>query len=163
MTVYLQDGTPVEIDEQDAHILAEQGWIVRVQNKLNYVVRYKNKKADLLHRVILGLHGRLPFVDHRDGNGLNNKRQNLRTCTHQQNIRNQYRKPDGKSSRFKGVYLEKRKNLWKARLCVNGKRISLGLHRDEVDAAIAYNKAALRVFGEFARLNEVATWRRDHR
>jgi len=162
MTVTLKDGTQVQIDEQDAHILALPGWHIYTVPKsdLRYVIRFfkvnGKSKAQLLHRVILGVNERGTLVDHRDRNGLNNSRSNLRRSTHQQNLRNQYRKPDGKTSQFKGVYWCNRTNRWRARICLDGKRKSLGLHKNEVDAAVAYNKAASLVFGEFARLNDLA-------
>ena len=160
MIVKLKDGTNVEIDEQDAHILDLPGWHVYAvpQSDICYVRRYSRvdgkQKLELLHRVILGVTNRRVLIDHRDRNGLRNVRSNLRQSTHQQNLRNQYRKPQGKSSRFKGVYWCTRKNRWRSRLCVNGKKMSLGLYVNEVDAAIAYNLEASNVFGEFARLND---------
>ena len=157
MVVYLRDGTPVQVDAQDAHILERPGWKVHKRKcGLMYVGRHENGKTVLLHRLILGLHGqRSPFVDHCDRDGMNNLRSNLRPCSHQQNLRNQFRSPAGKASRFKGLYWAKKSRKWAARICVDGKRIALGLFSNEERAAMAYNRAASSLFGEFARLNEL--------
>lgn len=156
MTVYLQDGTPVQIDEQDAHILELPGWFAyRAPTSTTHYVRrrFNGKPAiQVLHRLIMGVCDPKVFIDHKDRDGLNNVRSNLRICTNQQNLRNQYRNPELKKSRFKGVYRERQ--LWRARMCVNGKRVSLGYFNDEMAAARAYNDAVSRNFGEFARLNE---------
>ncbi len=153
---YLGYPVPVVIDDADAHILQEPGWRIHKGISTMYVVRHPRQGCiELLHRRILGLSGRHPFVDHSDRNGLNNSRSNLRTCSHQQNLRNQFRKPENKTSRFKGVYWHRRKCRWHARLCVDKRRIGLGFFRNEVDAATAYNQAAQKRFGEFARLNQV--------
>lgn len=163
MLVTLEDGTAVQIDEQDVHILSQHGWHLHVipDSDLRYVWRYVRvngrSKVELLHRVILGVSDRRTFVDHKDRDGLNNLRSNLRSCSHQQNLRNQHRKPGGKTSRFKGVYWSASDGRWRARIDAGDKqKKSLGYFKNEVDAAIAYNKAAASLFGEFARLNEVA-------
>jgi len=89
-------------------------------------------------------------VDHRDHNGLNNQRANLRPATHSQNLGNQ-RKRRGTASRYKGVTPCKRS--WQARIRVNGKQTHLGTYGTEEEAARAYDAAARRAFGEFACLN----------
>lgn len=98
------------------------------------------------------------IASHIDGNGLNNQRYNLRICTKQENLRNQ--KPiRGGSSKFKGVYLSKAypkygiKSVWRANIGKDGKAIFLGGFENEIDAAKAYDRAALKYFGEFARVN----------
>ena len=95
-------------------------------------------------------------VDHIDGNPLNNKRNNLRICTNQQNTFNQgLRKLKRKTSQFKGVYYRKNTKRWSAGITHNSKKHSLGCFDSEVDAARAYDKKAKELFGEFARLNNV--------
>jgi hypothetical protein len=110
-----------------------------------------------MHRIIARA-GPDDFVDHRDENGLNNRRDNLRICTHAQNLRNR-QKPRGRktSSRFKGVTFapHNKSKPWMAQLKVDYKRLYLGYYATEEEAAEAYNKAALLHHGDFANLNVI--------
>lgn len=96
----------------------------------------------------------LPMVDHIDGNRKNNAINNLRFCTNSQNQMNSVKKPHT-SSQFKGVSLHTSTNLWIASVTKQGKRYHLGLFTDEIEAAKAYNKKAIELFGEFANLNVI--------
>lgn len=90
-------------------------------------------------------------VDHKNGDGLDNRRRNLRPCSKSQNIQNA-RKRQGTSSRFKGV--ERRlNNRWSAKIRLNNVRYSLGCFDTEELAARVYDSAARSFFGEFARCN----------
>ncbi len=100
-----------------------------------------------MHRLIMGCREK---VDHRDNDGLNNQRYNLRKSTDQQNCAN--RQKTRGSSQFKGVVRDR--NAWQAYIKVNGVKKNLGRFKDEFDAAQAYNFAALEAFGEFARMNK---------
>lgn len=92
-------------------------------------------------------------IDHIDRNKLNNKIENLRETTSSQNNRNKSIKGNS-TSQFKGV--RKRKNRWHAELRVDGKKLFLGSFVTEKEAALAYNEAAIKYFGEFAFPNKVA-------
>jgi len=91
-------------------------------------------------------------VDHRDGNGINNQRSNLRIATQRQNSYNQSGRKTS-TSRFKGVSGYRSRPQWRARIMVNGKEHHLGHFNTEFDAACAYDMAARAHFGEYARLN----------
>jgi hypothetical protein len=91
-------------------------------------------------------------VDHQDGDGLNNRRSNLRICTHQNNSRNMRRHRDS-ASRFKGVSWWKTRQIWRAYIVVDNKQKGLGYYNNDTDAARAYDAAAKKLFGEFANLN----------
>lgn len=91
------------------------------------------------------------IVDHINGNGLDNRRSNLRIATRQQNTFNSVHK--GGTSKYKGVALDKESGLWRAYIAKDGKRTWLGRFPDELSAAIAYDKAAKDMFGEYAKLN----------
>jgi hypothetical protein len=94
-------------------------------------------------------------IDHQDGNGLNNQKYNLRICTTAQNGANQRTQSRKKSSRFKGVNWDKDRQKWYAHIKVNQVLKNLGRFSSEIEAAKAYNKAAIIAFGKFAKLNEV--------
>jgi hypothetical protein len=102
-----------------------------------------------MHRLILRVDANTQ-VDHRDGNGLNNTRGNLRPATHAQNQHNSRLRKDNQSG-FKGVH--RQGNRWVARIRVDGEQKHLGSFRTPEEAARAYDAAALRLRGEYARLN----------
>jgi hypothetical protein len=92
-------------------------------------------------------------VDHKDGDGLNNQRANLRPATNSRNGANRlYSKPNP-SSPYRGVWWAKVNKKWRSAIKVDGKYIHLGLFTDEVEAALAYDDAARKFFGEFSRPN----------
>ena len=93
-------------------------------------------------------------VDHINGDTLDNRLCNLRVCTRGQNNMNRVKKPNC-SSIYKGVSWQKKIKRWVAKISINNKTVYIGTYTDEKEAARAYNKAAKKHFGEFARLNEV--------
>ena len=93
-------------------------------------------------------------IDHKDGNGLNNQRSNMRFCTVSQNNMNS-EKPRNTSSIWKGVYWDKVNRNWRGQIKINKKAICLGRFKDERSAAIVYNHKAVELFGEFAKLNRL--------
>ena len=93
-------------------------------------------------------------IDHINDNGLDNRRSNLRICSQSQNLMN-CRKPKTLfSSKYKGVSWVQKHKRWKVSIAFKGKRKYIGHFLSEIDAAKAYNKAAEKYFGEFARLNK---------
>jgi len=105
-----------------------------------------------MEKEVLGVLGRKVTVDHKNGNGLDNRKFNLRICTRSQNQQNK-KKPISNTSGFKGVAWSKAANKWCAYIAVNKERIHLGLFVDPKEAARAYDTAARKFFGEFARPN----------
>lgn len=103
-----------------------------------------------MHRIIMNAKPG-EIVDHINGNGLDNRRSNLRICTHAENQHNMHARWG--VSIYKGVCWDKHSKLWTSRISVNSKRISLGYYHNEKDAAKAYDAAAKMYFGEFANLN----------
>jgi AP2 domain-containing protein len=110
-----------------------------------------HEKNILMHVLIMGFTG----IDHENGNGLDNRRANLRPATRSQNKANtsRYSGRIPGSSGFKGVYWRERDKRWHAQIRVNGRGITLGYFHDEIQAARAYDAAAREHFGEFARTN----------
>jgi len=112
-----------------------------------------------MHRFIMNA-GPGQEVDHRDGNGLNNQRSNLRSAGRRQNVRNRRHKALGCSSRYKGVCWSKACNKWCAYIADGprrpdgrSRRRHLGVFKSERAAARAYDRAAAKSFGAFAALN----------
>lgn len=111
------------------------------------------KKIRFLHRVVLDIKKNAQLsVDHINGNILDNRKSNLRICTHAENTRNRGIRSDNKTG-FKGVSLSESGRRFAARIKVNYKNIRLGYFEKKEDAARAYDKAAREFHGEFARLN----------
>ena len=91
-------------------------------------------------------------TDHINGDGLDNRKQNLRICTHAENLRNR-RLGKNNTSGYKGVSWHKLHKLWYAHISHNKKLMSLGYFKDKEEAAKAYDRKAIELFGEFAKLN----------
>jgi len=110
------------------------------------------------HRIIVEKKlGRLlrdnEIVDHINGKTSDNRIENLRVCTHKENIRNCTLKAKNNKSGYRGVSFDKSRNKWQASIKVDYKSIGLGRFLNKEDAALAYNNFAKKYFGEFARLN----------
>lgn len=152
--IILSQGKVALVDDADYLELSKFKWFARRDHNTFYAGRAvtttpNKQKVVLMHREISGT--RLK-VDHKDGNGLNNQRHNLRAATTRQNGWNR-RKISPASSKFKGVHWHRRDKKWQARIQVPGERNQLGYFQTEIEAAKAYDAAARRFFGEFAVLN----------
>lgn len=157
-TIALTQGAVALVDDSCWEDLSRWRWCVSKSQdgKRHYAVRRASSGIVWMHRQIVGAPENLD-VDHRDGNGLNNQRGNLRAATRRQNSQNMVRSRAGKTSRFKGVSLSSGTTRWRATIKVDGRRIHLGYFIDEGEAARAYDAAALKHFGEFAAPNERTT------
>lgn len=151
----LTKGQYALVDNQDYELLSQFTWHAKPADKGTIFYAYSslrtgrgNESAKFsMHNLIIGCSP----VDHKDRNGLNNTRGNLRKCTPSQNVSNSYRQY-GKS-RFKGVSWREPERKWLSRVTKNGKIHNLGYYDTEEAAARAYDIGAVEHFGEFAYLN----------
>lgn len=153
--IQLTKGKVAIVDAADYEALSAFKWfyLENKKKRTGYAYRTtKDHKTVLMHRQLMSAE-KGQQTDHRDGDGLNNRRDNLRLCTHLQNQYNRDSPRKNKTSRFKGVHWLKRDNIWRAVICAAGRRIPLGYFSDEVEAARVYDAAAIKHHGEFARLN----------
>lgn len=153
----LTQGLFALVDDVDYERVSKFKWYAHVNKRSTYAHRNEYRegahKTVCLHRFVAGLeHGDPQLVDHRDTNGLNNTRSNLRVCMDTHNSKNQ-RKRVNNTSGFKGVCFKKSMGKWCARISVNYLRVHLG-YFDTVELAYdAYKTAAIKHHGEFARVS----------
>jgi hypothetical protein len=149
----------VIIDIEDWDKVRQYRWYCDYKNdgKTFYVRagKWSNNKCKpvYLHRFILGCDDCNVDIDHKNGDGCNNKKENLRSCAHSENMGNQKLRVNNKSG-HKGVFWRELNKKWSAQIKVNYKHIYLGLFCNKEDAAHAYNVAAVKYFGKFALINE---------
>lgn len=146
-----------QVSDRDFPLVRGFNWRITFKyNNRPYVYTFdpKSKKHIYLHRLILN-----PVdseeVDHKNNDSLDNRRENLRLASRQQNSFNIGKRKGKFSSRFKGVSRVERLKKWYVSICFNGKTIPLGHYSDEKIAARVYDKEARRLFGDFAHLNGV--------
>lgn len=149
----LTQGKVAWIDARDLDTVRPHVWsTTRFNSKATfYALGHIDDRAVSLHRFLTNAASG-EVVDHADGDGLNNRRSNLRITTHAANMRNT-RKRTGTSSRYKGVSWDGSRSKWQAYLSVDGRRIVLGRFDREEDAARAYDVAAKQYHKDFAKLN----------
>jgi len=145
------------VDPDDFIWLSKFKWCVSKGTEGNYAVRNvrigrRRTKMLLMHREIMKSPEEL-FVDHRNNDGLDNRKANLRPATHSQNMFNRRKTRKKTSSRFIGVCFDKYYGRWLASICCHGKSFNLGRFDNEIDAAKAHDRAAREYHKEFARLN----------
>ncbi len=150
--VALTQGKFALVDAADYEWLNQYKWYVSKghADKCYAMCHAGRRRPIRMHRLLMKPPAGL-VVDHIDGNGLNNRRSNLRICTQAQNLRN--RPGRSATSRFKGVSFDKRRNLWAACISQKDRTIHIGYFEDEIEAAIAYDLRAIVLAGEFAYLN----------
>lgn len=151
--VPLTKGYVALVDEEDYALVSRFKWMLNGNPKKRaccYAVTSDDSRV-AMHRMIIGARAG-QVIDHANGDGLDNRRANLRPCTQQQNMRNR-RISKNNQSGFKGVYRRAGERRFAAALTVDKKQITVGWYDTALEAGVAYDLAAKQLFGEFARLN----------
>ena len=155
--IQLTQGKVALVDDADYLYLNQFKWHINKQNRNNFYARtviYQNKKriGIVMHRLLLKCEGKI--IDHISGDGLDNRRSNIRCCTKSENLLNR-RININNNSGYKGVSWFKVVKKWRAQIQYKKIVYHLGTYDKRIDAAKAYNKAAIKFHGEFAKLNEI--------
>lgn len=152
------------VDDEDYEALSKFKWHAAVRNKgLGHYARRSaigkdgKSRTIRMHRQIMGFH--LPMIDHENGNGLDNRRENLRSCPG--NSENQVNQALRRNNTTGATGVVRHCGKYRAQIRIRQQFICLGVHPTLDEAALAYNKAAVRFFGDFARLNPVGTYPRS--
>jgi hypothetical protein len=156
--IQLTQGYVALIDDEDYDMVNFFSWHV-MKRKTNIYVGTQacvlNKKNIMitLHWLLIRNVPKGYEIDHIDGNALNNQKSNLRVVTHTQNMKNARKSSGCVTSKYKGVFKPNGVNSYKVLITVDKKVIYLGYYKDELEAAKVYNEAALKYFGEYAKIN----------
>ena len=148
----LTQGQFAIVDDEDYKWLSQFKWHAAKRGKNFYATRHlvKEKRKIYMHQQVMNTQ-QGQELDHKNGNGLDNRKENLRFCTRSQNNMNR-RKTKG-SSKYKGVSWDNQSKKWVAHFQFNGKSAHIGYFDSEIEAACAYDETAKRYFGEYALLN----------
>ena len=146
------------VDPEDYERLARYKWHAMKSRHTFYAARYGRRDKDgkrkcyMMHREIMKLEGET-VCDHINGNGLDNRKVNLRPATRAQNGWNRGKSKMKSRSRYKGLAWDSKDKRWEVRISVNGRRIYIGRFQDQIEAARAYDRAARRYHGRYAQFN----------
>lgn len=141
------------VDDKDYENLNQYNWIMRCGYVARVFYSGKKQRTLLMHRIIMNA-GEKELIDHVNQNPLDNRKKNLRFCSRSTNAMN-CKIHKHNTSGYKGVSYSKSLNKWRAYIVVNDKQISLGCYHSKEEAALAYNKGAIKYFKEFASLNKL--------
>lgn len=143
----LTQGLVALVDDDDFEVLNKFKWVAARIKQTYYAVRNlprENGKQTSMHRVILNTPDGMD-TDHINGNGLDNRRENLRVVSHRGNAQNRHSK---KSSQYPGICWNKQKMKWQASIRINGQKHHLGYYRVEIHAYESYRKACIGIGAE---------------
>jgi len=154
MFIVLTGGLKAIIDDDDYERINQFKWHAMKTDHKIYARRGHLGKVSylLMHRMVTVAKPGV-MIDHINGNGLDNRKGNLRVCNPLQNSRNRY-KFQKATSVYKGVHWHTKNKKWRA-VIKDKKHVHLGCFDSEIEAALAYNQAAIKYFGEFANLNKI--------
>jgi hypothetical protein len=155
--ITLTQGKVALVDDDTYEYLNQFKWFAHKNNSGPFYAvrtdRTSGKQIKIcMHRLIMGISDPKILVDHKDRDGLNNQRYNLRMANKSQNNANRRARRNG-SSKYLGVCWDKREKKWRVQIKKNGIIKHVGMFSNEDDAALAYNEKAIVMHGDFARLN----------
>jgi len=156
--IALTQGRFAIVEQEGYYALSRFKWTLLNCHRRQYAIRSvwdereRKNRHIFMHRLVMSPPDDM-YVDHINGDGLDNRRANLRVVSRLHNCWNRRKQATPSSSRFKGVTKRKGSKKWKACIRFDKRLIDLGLFEDEVEAGRAYDEAARRYYGEFAQLN----------
>ena len=164
MEIQLTQGKTAIFDDEDKDLIVNNKWYTKNNSGFFYAVRtdrsVKPRRTVFMHRLVLGVTDPKVFVDHINHNTLDNRKCNLRACSHAENMQNGIKTKKNKTSQYKGVSfrVQRRNGVvvhtgWLSQIGYQGKTVYAKLFKCEKEAALAYDKIAPKYFGEFASLN----------
>jgi hypothetical protein len=156
-TIKLTKGREAIVDDEDFEELNKYHWcVVSTGYAGRFTVTENKRKLQYMHRQIMDVSDPNIFIDHINGNGLDNRRCNLRTANRYTNLSNRQITNKNNTSGYRGVYWHKRHGYWISSIKFYNKQIHLGNFKTPEEAARAFNRKARELFGEYAgKLNEV--------
>lgn len=150
--LFSNKGQPILVDPDVAEKL--KGRKIHLAATKKYPMTVINGEHMYLHRYIMGVSDRKVIVDHINGDIYDDRRKNLRLATKADNAHNMRCLSSHNHSGYKGVFFENFTKRWCASIQLNGKKINLGRYKTAREAADAYDKKAIEIFGDFACTNE---------
>jgi hypothetical protein len=154
--IKLTQGQVAIVDDEDFEMLNQHKWYPYTDSTNWYAIRNGDfhKSTVSMHREIMrtpsGMH-----TDHLNGNGLDNRKENLRICTHRENCQNRHKKT---TSPYPGVSWIRVRNKWVSHIQVNGRKHIIGAYNRELDAAKAYRKACADIENGVPVKKQKAVW-----
>jgi len=146
----LTQGKVAIVDDEDLDLVDGYNWVAAYDKGRWYAQAWRNSASNWrMHRLIMQADSSHE-IDHINGDGLDNRRENLRFVSRAENTQNA-KKRENTSSQYKGV--SKSGKRWRAYIRVNGKLYSLGSYKTELEAAMSYDYAAKEHYGEYANTN----------
>lgn len=154
MEIKTNKGVPFQISPEDYHFVKKYKWHSFGKNGSYIAASIKGRNVTI-HSLLMGccLDRSKKWIDHKNRDGHDNRRENLRFCTPSQNNQNKKECVDSQSG-YKGVYPRK-SGGWKVEIKTQKKHVYIGDFSDKIEAAKAYNSAAIQLFGSFAKLNDI--------
>lgn len=155
----LTQGKIALVDDEDYEYLMQWKWqAFYQQNTHSFIARRMTskrkegeRKSIIMHRIIMNAQ-KGQIIDHINHDTLDNRKENLRFCTHSENMQNRTIQSNNKA-RYKGIYWRKSRNCWEVRVHKNCKLKRVKCVHDKIEAALVYDEFAEEVHGEFAKLN----------
>ncbi len=149
-TIALTQGKTAKVDDADHARLSRFKWCAHKNGGRFYAVRRKDGRIAKLHREVIRETDPSRIVDHINHDGLDCRRQNLRVCSHQENIRNRAGQTRVSSSGIRGVSWDRTQNRWLSYITISGKRKTLGSFKSKFEAGKVSENARRRYFGAFS-------------